>query len=429
MYIFRKYFIISFIACFILGDLALANSNEKRIVSDIAMPKYFFADQINKTCKMKKVSNDFYSNSLYSDFDLRKKNNYSWLAKLEDYNWKEDHDKRSNSLDVFFHQLTDRMEYLHATLINSIIDGNIEVQAEKAIELMVSWAKADFILDSTTISQIKDMIKAGSFSSCYQGKGDEGAECHWHTAQEAARYAGQFVINANLVKPYMDKNELAIIEKYLVTIYKKYIHPWYFLTGAGVKNIKYGFYQMGHGAISVIAFAHWNSDKKLVNDTFKSTLRHIGALILQDGFIDNNSFIKICAGQKKEHLDNYDAGIELPTTLNEINSIVENTAAKKKYIKNSSIIIKSYLLNKNEKKLSKSDDFIILTEKEVQLLELFLNSSKPISKDNILSSVWNYSSEADTHTVETHIYRLRKKISDKFMDEKFILNSKDGYCL
>ena len=290
MYIFRKYFIISFIACFILGDLALANSNENKIISDIAMPKYFFTDQINKTCKMKKVSSDFFSNSLYSDFDLRKKNNYSWLAKLKDYNWKEDHDKRSNSLDVFFHQLTDRMEYLHATLINSIIDGNIEVQAGKAIELMVSWAKADFILDSTTISQIKDMIKAGSFSSCYQGKGDEGAECHWHTAQEAARYAGQFVINANLVKPYMNKNELAIIEKYLVTIYKKYIHPWYFLTGAGVKNIKYGFYQMGHGAISVIAFAHWNNDKKLVNDTFKSTLRHINALILQDGFINNNSF-------------------------------------------------------------------------------------------------------------------------------------------
>ena len=146
-------------------------------------------------------------------------------------------------------------------------------------------------------------------------------------------------------------------------------------------------------------------------------------------YIVNNNIIKICAGPKKEYLDNYDAGIELPATLNEINLIVENTAAKKKYIKNSSIIIKSYLLNKNEKKLFKSDDFIILTEKEVQLLELFLNSSKPISKDNILESVWNYSSEADTHTVETHIYRLRKKISDKFMDEKFILNSKDGYCL
>ena len=100
---------------------------------------------------------------------------------------------------------------------------------------------------------------------------------------------------------------------------------------------------------------------------------------------------------------------------------------RKNLLKNSSIQIKNYLLNKNEKKLSKLDDFIILTEKEVQLLELFLNSKKPISKDYILSSVWNYSSDADTHTVETHIYRLRKKITDKFSDEKFILNSKDGY--
>ena len=82
-----------------------------------------------------------------------------------------------------------------------------------------------------------------------------------------------------------------------------------------------------------------------------------------------------------------------------------------------------------KKKLSKSSNFIILTEKEVQLLELFLNSKKPLSKDVILSSVWNYSSDADTHTVETHIYRLRKKINEKFMDQKFILNNKSGYYL
>ena len=50
-----------------------------------------------------------------------------------------------------------------------------------------------------------------------------------------------------------------------------------------------------------------------------------------------------------------------------------------------------------------------------------------VSKNKILSSVWNYSTSADTHTVETHIYRLRKKISKKFMDENFILNYKNGY--
>ena len=70
-----------------------------------------------------------------------------------------------------------------------------------------------------------------------------------------------------------------------------------------------------------------------------------------------------------------------------------------------------------------------LTEKEIQLLELFLNFNKPIPKNIILSTVWNYSSDADTHTVETHIYRLRKKIIDKFKDDKFILNNKNGYSL
>ena len=146
-------------------------------------------------------------------------------------------------------------------------------------------------------------------------------------------------------------------------------------------------------------------------------------------FIDNSDSIKIYAGSKSLTQIKYDANLELPTSLKEINTIIENEAAKRKYNKNSSIKVKSYLLNKNEKKLSKLEDFIILTEKEVQLIELFLINKKPISKDKILTFVWNYSADADTHTVETHIYRLRKKITNKFMDEKFILNNNDGYYL
>ena len=146
-------------------------------------------------------------------------------------------------------------------------------------------------------------------------------------------------------------------------------------------------------------------------------------------FIEKSSAIKIYASKKKDLLSNYDAYLELPANLKEINAVVENAFAKSKFSKNSSIVIKNYLLNKNEKKLYKQNDFIILTEKEIQLLELFLDKKKPISKENILSTVWNYSADADTHTVETHIYRLRKKINDKFIDQKFILNNKTGYYL
>ena len=149
----------------------------------------------------------------------------------------------------------------------------------------------------------------------------------------------------------------------------------------------------------------------------------------QKEFIENKKTIKICVGKKEDLSNKYDANLVLPATIKELNAVIENTFAKNKFNKNSSIEVKSYLLNKNEKKLSKLNDFIILTEKEVQLIELFLNNHKPIPKDKILSLVWNYSSDADTHTVETHIYRLRKKITNKFTDEKFILNNKDGYYL
>ena len=145
--------------------------------------------------------------------------------------------------------------------------------------------------------------------------------------------------------------------------------------------------------------------------------------------IINSNCIKICASIKKKSSNNFDAFIQLPTSLREINTTVESAVAKKVFSKNSSIEIKRYLLNKNQKKLIKNDSEIILTEKEIQLLELFANSKKPISKDEILSSVWNYASDADTHTVETHIYRLRKKINDKFSDDSFIINTKDGYSL
>ena len=70
-----------------------------------------------------------------------------------------------------------------------------------------------------------------------------------------------------------------------------------------------------------------------------------------------------------------------------------------------------------------------MTEKEIQLLETLLTKKKPISKKQILKEVWSYASDADTHTVETHIYRLRKKIMDEFQDEKFLISEKVGYSI
>jgi|TARA_B110000211_G_C14034823_1_gene533970 hypothetical protein len=147
-----------------------------------------------------------------------------------------------------------------------------------------------------------------------------------------------------------------------------------------------------------------------------------------EAILVNKSLIKILATNENKKIGNYDGILKLPATINDLNLIIDKLSSKKIFNQNSSITIKDYLLDKNEKKLFKKKNiFIVLTEKEIQLLELFLNNNKPISKNEILSSVWHYSSDADTHTVETHIYRLRKKINNKFSDENFILNNKDGY--
>ena len=79
--------------------------------------------------------------------------------------------------------------------------------------------------------------------------------------------------------------------------------------------------------------------------------------------------------------------------------------------------------------MSKDNIFINLTEKEVNLLVLLYEEKKPLNKKLILEKIWQYSIDADTHTVETHIYRLRKKVLDKFGDKEFINISKDGYSL
>ena len=178
-------------------------------------------------------------------------------------------------------------------------------------------------------------------------------------------------------------------------------------------------------------FLKFNSVKEKNSSDFDVILFHEQALKDEENkkIINNSNCLKIYSSKSKNSSNNFDAFLEIPTSLKEINITVENVAAKKAFSQNSSIEIKKYLLNKNEKKLSNKENEIVLTEKEIQLLELFLNNKKPISKDKILSSVWNYSSDADTHTVETHIYRLRKKINDKFSDENFILNTKDGYSL
>ena len=102
---------------------------------------------------------------------------------------------------------------------------------------------------------------------------------------------------------------------------------------------------------------------------------------------------------------------------------------KLKFNHQSKVNIKSYELNLNSKILSKKNIFLKLTEKEIEII-LYLNSDS-VKKNvlNLQKKIWGYSSNIETHTVETHIYRLRKKINEKFKDNEFILSDKNGYFI
>ena len=121
--------------------------------------------------------------------------------------------------------------------------------------------------------------------------------------------------------------------------------------------------------------------------------------------------------------------IDLPLSFKKLLEIINIKLIKLKFNKQSKITIKGYELNLNSKFFSKDGLKLKLTEKEIEII-LYLNDKK--IKHNVADlqkNIWSYSADMETHTVETHIYRLRKKISDLFKDEKFILSHKNGYFI
>jgi len=121
--------------------------------------------------------------------------------------------------------------------------------------------------------------------------------------------------------------------------------------------------------------------------------------------------------------------INMPFTILEFEKKVISLIAKNEYKKNSLIHLNDYIIDKQERKIKKNNLELKLSEKEINFLILFSISKKPISKNLVLKKVWHYSLESETHTVETHIHRLRKKILEKFGDDNFIKNNNKGYYI
>lgn len=137
-----------------------------------------------------------------------------------------------------------------------------------------------------------------------------------------------------------------------------------------------------------------------------------------------NSFLN--KGVNKDHILFFE---DIPISINKIIELINIQLIKVRFNHQSKVRIKQYELNLNSKFFSNGSTSIKLTEKEIEII-LYLNDTK--KKHDVLDlqkNIWKYSEEIETHTVETHIYRLRKKISNKFNDENFILSDKSGYFI
>ena len=145
--------------------------------------------------------------------------------------------------------------------------------------------------------------------------------------------------------------------------------------------------------------------------------------------IKNYENYLIITNEKFLRFENQIVITEFPMRVSKIIEIININFLKKKFNQQSEINIGLYKLNLNSRKLFNEKNELDLTEKEADII-IFLNQSKkPVTINQLQKQVWDHSSKLETHTVETHIYRLRKKITDVFDNKYFIKSTKLGYTI
>ena len=128
---------------------------------------------------------------------------------------------------------------------------------------------------------------------------------------------------------------------------------------------------------------------------------------------------------------NEDQIIKLKPPIN-IFAFIENLNVRfiqKKYQDQSNVNVKDFFLDINSRELKKGKSSLKLTERETDMILFLNNSKKPVNVETLEKEIWQHSSELETHTVETHIYRLRKKIKAEFGSDELIISNKDGYTI
>jgi len=135
----------------------------------------------------------------------------------------------------------------------------------------------------------------------------------------------------------------------------------------------------------------------------------------------------IISNKKILKMDNQFILNKLPIKISKLVEKINVEFLKQKFSDQSKININNYLINLNSREMLSKDRKLKLTEKEVNTIIYLSQVNKPTSIEELQMNVWGYQLDIETHTVETHIYRLRKKILKNFNDKNFILSKKNGY--
>ena len=145
--------------------------------------------------------------------------------------------------------------------------------------------------------------------------------------------------------------------------------------------------------------------------------------------IEENKNILVISGKTTFNSSNQIHIKEYPINLSKLIEIINIQFLKNKFNAQNNINIGKYNINFNSRIISYENVSQSLTEKELKIINFLNKSKKPVKVNELQFKVWGHKSSLETHTVETHIHRLRKKINDNFKDENFIKSSKSGYYL
>ena len=140
------------------------------------------------------------------------------------------------------------------------------------------------------------------------------------------------------------------------------------------------------------------------------------------------NFLVILNEENKEYKNHLNIE-KLPIKLEKLIESINLKFLKLNFNNQSNVSIGSYKLNFNSREITKDNITISLTEREINLIIFLKQKNDYVKIDELQKEVWEYGSDLETHTVETHIYRLRKKVKENFNDENFIVSSKEGYLI